>query len=162
MPSQLQCPYHPSFCKNLIGPQRQRSIRYGWQPSRLPSRCVCSMAFTVEHTLSCPCGTLPPIRHNEIRDLTAKLLTEVCHNVATEPTLQLLTGEKFSHRTSNDEDGARLDVCAQGFWGNRQSAFFDVRFFNPLAPSNCGHPSPPPTDSTRLQNEEPMNSVFEK
>ena len=112
-------------------------LRYGWQPSRLPSQCVCSMAFTVEHALSCPCGALPSIRHNEIRDLTAKLLTEVCHNVATEPTLQPLTGEQFSHRTSNDEDGARLDVCAQGFWGNRQSAFFDVRVFNPLAPSNC-------------------------
>ena len=27
---------------------------------------------------------------------------------------------------------------AQGFWGDRhQSAFFDVRVFNPLAPSNC-------------------------
>ncbi len=28
-------------------------------------------------------------------------------------------------------------VCAQGFGGNRQSAFCDVRVFNPLAPSNC-------------------------
>ncbi len=68
---------------------------------------------------------------------TYTLLTEVCHNVATEPAVQPLTGERLSDRTSNSEDGARLDVCAQGFWGNRQSAFFDVRVFNPLAPSNC-------------------------
>ena len=65
-------------------------LRYGWQPSRLPSQCFCGMAFTVEHALSCSCGALPSIRHNEIRDLTAKLLTEVCHKMATEPTLQPL------------------------------------------------------------------------
>ena len=48
------------------------------------------------------------------------------------------TGERLSHRTSNSEDGARLDVCAQGFWGDRhQCTFFDVRVFNPLAPSDC-------------------------
>ena len=70
--------------------------------------------------------------------MTAKLLTEVCSNVAVEPTLQPLTGERLAHLTSNTEDGARLDVRAQGFWGDRhQSAFFDVRVFNPLAPSNC-------------------------
>ncbi len=28
-------------------------------------------------------------------------------------------------------------MCAQGFGGTRQSAFFDVRVFNPLASSNC-------------------------
>ena len=63
-----------------------------------------------------------------IRDLTAKLLTEVCHNVATEPPLQPITGERLSeHRTSNSEDRVRLDVCAQGFLGDRhQCAFFDV------------------------------------
>ena len=47
-------------------------------------------------------------------------------------------GETLSYRTSNYEDGACLDVSAQGFWGDRHDqAFFDVRVFNPLAPSNC-------------------------
>ena len=78
------------------------------------------------------------IRHNDIRDLTARLLTEVCPNVAIEPDLQPLSGETLSLRTSNSEDGAHLDVSAQGFWGDRhERAFFDVRVFNPLAPSNC-------------------------
>ena len=113
-------------------------LRYGWKPSRMPSHCVCGCNFSVEHAFSCPSGALPSIRHNDIRDLTAKLLTEVCPNVATEPDLQPLTGETLSHRTSNYEDGARLDVSAQGFWGDRHArAFFDVRVFNPLAPSNC-------------------------
>ena len=35
------------------------------------------------------------------------------------------------------EDGARLDIAANGFWGGRhERAYFDVRVFNPLAPSN--------------------------
>ena len=55
-----------------------------------------------------------------------------------EPPLQPLTGETFWYRTANVEDNARLDVKAQGFWGsNRQCAYFDVRVFNPHAPTNC-------------------------
>lgn len=36
------------------------------------------------------------------------------------------------------EDGVRLDVHAQGFWGDKdQGAHFDARGFNPYVPSNC-------------------------
>ncbi len=59
-----------TFCDALC-------LRYGRQPSRLPSHCVCGVNFTVEHALSCPCGGLPSIRNNDVRDLTAKLFTEV-------------------------------------------------------------------------------------
>ena len=48
--------------------------------------------------------------------LTASLLTEVCHNVAIESCLQPLNGENFSHHTSNVEDGACADVKARSFW----------------------------------------------
>ena len=51
---------------------------------------------------------------------------------ALEPSrasVQPVTGEQFEHRTANREDGARLDIVAQ-----RQSAFFDVRVFDPFAP----------------------------
>ena len=64
------------------------ALRYGWLPERLPSKCVCDETFTVEHALSCPRGALPMIRHNEVRDLSGMLLTEVCHNVKLEPGLQ--------------------------------------------------------------------------
>jgi len=38
------------------------------------------------------------------------------------------------YKTANKEDGARLDIVAESFWGRgRQRAFFDVRVFNPLA-----------------------------
>ena len=81
-------------------------------------------------------GGFPIIRHNEIRDITASLLTEVCHNVATEPPLQPLTGETFHLRSANVADGARPDIRARGFWSKAQDAFFDIRVFHPNAPSN--------------------------
>ena len=112
-------------------------LRYGWRPSCLAAECVCGNIFTVDHALSCPRGGFPSWRHNE-RDLTAQLLSETCPNVSIEPDLQPLTGETLTYLTSNAEDGARLDIRAEGFWGDRQqSAFFDIRVFNPLAPSNC-------------------------
>ena len=91
------------------------ALRYGWQPSRCPSSCACGANFSVEHALSCPKGGFPIVRHNEIRDLTANLLTKVCHDVCVEPTLQPITGETFSNATANSDKGARLDVAASGF-----------------------------------------------
>ena len=70
-------------------------LRYGWTPERLPSHCPCGEVFTVAHTFSCPKGALPSIRHNQVRDITARLLTEVCPSVGIEPTLQPLNGESF-------------------------------------------------------------------
>ena len=52
-------------------------LRYGWLPLHAPTHCPCGISFSVEHLL-CPKGGLPSIRHNEIRDLMATLLTEVC------------------------------------------------------------------------------------
>eukprot|EP00731_Ephydatia_muelleri_P023453 Em0015g1036a len=71
------------------------ALRYGWLPSNIPSTCTCGKSFTVEHALSCPLGGFPSIRHNEIRDLTANLMTE---------------GETFPAMTANTEDGARSDI----------------------------------------------------
>ena len=60
-------------------------------------------------------GGFPIIRHNEVRDLTAKLMSEVCHDVCIEPTLQPITGEALSGASAITEDGTRLDVAANGF-----------------------------------------------
>ena len=91
----------------------------------------------MQHALSCPKGGFPSIRHNELRDFTASLLKETCHGVATEPSLQPITSETFQTASVNKQDGARLDIVANGFWGGvYERAFFDVRVFNPFAPSN--------------------------
>ena len=113
------------------------SLRYGWPFQNSPSHCSCGQPFSVEHSLTCKTGGFPAVRHNEVRDITATLLTEVCHGVTTEPHLQPLSGESLSHRSANTQDGARLDVAMYGFWGGRfEKAFIDVRIFNPSAQSN--------------------------
>ena len=63
------------------------SLRYGWALERLPSHCVCGKPFNTDHALNCPTGGFPTARHNEVRDLLASLLTEVCSDVAVEPAL---------------------------------------------------------------------------
>jgi len=71
----------------------------------------------------CPFGGFPTIRLNEVRDFTATLLTEVCHNVATEPALQPISAETFPYSTANTLDDASLDVEARGFCCRDQDAF---------------------------------------
>ncbi len=113
------------------------ALRYGWPLDRVPPSCECGTAFSVEHALSCPSGGFTILRHNEIRDLTANLLTEVCHQVSTEPDLQPVTSETFTKKSTNTQDGARLDIAMNGFWGGRhERTFCDVRVFNPHATSN--------------------------
>ena len=47
----------------------------------------------------------------------------------------------FTDKTANTQDGARLDIAANGLWGGRfERTYVDVRIFNPHAPSNR-HPS---------------------
>ena len=111
-------------------------LRYGWTPSRLPSKCECGNSFNVEHALSCAMGGFLSLRHNEIRDITASLLTEVCSEVCVEPDLQSVTPDQLYGASANSQDGARLDVSANGVWGGRFQKTFDIRVFNPLAPSN--------------------------
>ena len=113
------------------------SLRYDWTLQNSPSHCSCSQAFSIEHALTCKTGGFPVVRHNEVRDITASLLSEVCYGVTIEPHLQSLSGETLSHRSAIIDDGARLDISIYGFWGGRfEKAFLDVRVFNPSSQSN--------------------------
>ena len=113
------------------------ALRYGWQPSNIPTYCDCGTHFSVEHSLSCPKGGFLHIRHNEVRGTVGNWLSEVCSDVCIEPTLQPITGETLRGASAITTDGARLDIAANGFWGGSfERAYFDVRVFNPHAPSN--------------------------
>ena len=57
------------------------ALRYGWSPPEILTMCACGSNFSVDHAMSCAKGGFPSIRHNEICDLTATLLTEVCHDM---------------------------------------------------------------------------------
>ena len=96
--------------------------------------CVCGSSFSVDHAFNCPHGGYPTIRHDGIKDITTNLMKEVCRHVAIEPTLQPLSGENLIPASANRSNEARLDIKADGFWDcNYQSAYFDVRIFNPTA-----------------------------
>ena len=64
------------------------------------------------HSGACfrPTSGIPTLRHNDLRDLTADLMSEVCPNVCTEPELQPLSGEVLHGRSANCQDGARVDI----------------------------------------------------
>lgn len=50
---------------------------------------------------------------NEVKDLTANLMAEVCHDVYTERSLQPVTGGLLSGASAITEDGARLDIALE-------------------------------------------------
>ena len=55
------------------------------------------------------------IRHNELHDLTAGWLQEVCYNIAVEPPLLPLNAETIVPVSAIRNDEACADVCVTGF-----------------------------------------------
>ena len=65
------------------------------------------------------------------------MIPELCNNVTNEPHFHPLSGEALHFKTANWEFNARFDNAAYGFWRGRfEHSYFDVRVFNPSAPSN--------------------------
>ena len=106
--------------------------RYGWQLDRLPSKCECGSTFSIDHPLICKKGGFVSLRHNQVRNLTAFLLDEVCQDVCVEPQFLQLNGENLNEKMAVRSDEARVDIAARSFWVTGLTAFFDVRVFNPI------------------------------
>ena len=53
------------------------ALRYGWEPTNLPSHCASGEPFDSCHALTCSKGGFTIARHNEIWNLTASLMREV-------------------------------------------------------------------------------------
>ena len=117
-------------------------LRYNIPMKGLPNVCGCGKLNNIDHIMTCPKGGYIHLRHNQIRDLEAKILSEVCHDVITEPTLLPLAGERFQLRSTNDAPDARLDISARGIWRPMDKVYFDVRIFHPSAPSNASAGDP--------------------
>ncbi|XP_057296729.1 uncharacterized protein LOC130625645 [Hydractinia symbiolongicarpus] len=105
-------------------------IRYNWELPRLPFECACGSKFDLAHALSCKKGGFVTQRHNEVRDITAQLLKEVCKDVRIEPMLAPLQNERFDQKSAITSNEARLDVSALCFWIPGQRVFCDVRVFD--------------------------------
>ena len=103
-------------------------LRYNKQLNGLPPNCPssCGSKFNVCHALSCGRGGFVIMRHDEIRDITASMLNEICKDVEIEPRLQPITGEQMRCRTATSGDETRFDIKARGFWRRNQAAFFDI------------------------------------
>ena len=78
--------------------------------------------------------------HNDLRNLTPKILLEVYYDTnieycdtEIEPKTVPLSGEDLSNWNANRSNEVRLDVRARGFWEGGQQAFFDLRVFDPSA-----------------------------
>ena len=133
---------------------------YGWMPERLPTKCECGSAFSINHALNCPSGAFPILRHTEVRDFTGKLLAEVCPDVTLEPDLQPLEGESLDFASANHEDNARADIRARGFWGgNRQCTFFMSRFLTQTLNPTDDHPSSHALGVRKMPRNENMSNA---
>ena len=98
----------------------------GKEGQKTTSRRGCQGAERWSAQRSCTCGWA--------REWERSILLAICgsHQRPRFRTAQ----EKFNFATTNVTDGARADVSAQGFWGDRyQRAFFDVKVFNPNSSS---------------------------
>ena len=110
-------------------------LRYNWPIPNLPAKCACGESFNTQHAMSCKKGGYVIQRHNELRDVTSKLLSEVCNGVELEPQLIRLSGENLRLASSKKEDEVRLDISARDFWIKGQRTYLDVRVFDPNAKS---------------------------
>ena len=87
------------------------------------------MDFTCDHAMICKKGGFISLRHNDLRDITYELLSEVCKGVENEPMLQPLTGETLRYMTAKTENKARMDVSALGFWCQGPKGIFRYKGF---------------------------------
>ena len=89
-------------------------LRYGGPIPGLLVSCSCGEGFNVQHAMSYKKGGFVTLRHNEVRDVTATHLSDVCKDVELEPSLLSLNGEEQTMRkTVKTNDEVRLDICAR-------------------------------------------------
>ena len=118
-----------------------------------------------ETTQCWTCPELPNwwIRHNEIRDITASLMTEVCHSVSVKPLLQPLTGEQLFTKSKITTNEARADIQARGFGEIRSNRHSLMSRFLTRMPKLTGTPHwPTATENVNYRRSEYMRSAFVK
>ena len=75
--------------------------------------------------MNCKKGGFVSIMHNDLHNLTANTVSEVCKDTEIEPKLLTLPGEELYGRTTNRSNEVRFDIRADGFWERGQQAFFN-------------------------------------
>ena len=89
-------------------------LRYGWSIANLPTACPRGSRFSIQHCISCKKAGFVSIRHNDLRDLTANMLSEVCKGIEIELKSTPLTDEELGNRTASTTNEAKLVIRARG------------------------------------------------
>ena len=76
-------------------------LRYGWEIANLPIFCPCGSKLDIQHSIICKKGGFVSIRDNYLRDLTARVVSEICKDTDIGPKLLPLSGEQLNRRTTN-------------------------------------------------------------
>ena len=97
------------------------SLKCGRPLKGLPAMCPCGQKYNVTHALNCKKGGFVTMRHNNLRDFEANMLSKIVNDVETEPELQPVTGEIIKGLSGN---GSRPDIRAIGVWRAGQNTFF--------------------------------------
>ena len=81
----------------------------------LPTSYPWGGKFDIQHSMTWRKDDFLNIRHNDFRDLTANMMSEVCKYTKIELKLAPLSGEELQGRTSSNSNDARLDIRTRGF-----------------------------------------------
>ena len=107
----------------------------------LLTSCPCDSKFDIQHSMSYKEGGFLCIRHNDLRDQTANMMSEVCQDIEIEPKLTPSLGGELQDRTSNNSIKEKIDIRTRGFWERWQQAFLRYGFSTPtpvvIATSPC-------------------------
>lgn len=104
---------------------------YGWRLTNSPSTCSCGSKIGIKHAMGCKKGEVITVRHNDFRDLTENLLTDVCKVVDIKPQHLPVTREIFINRAANTSNEARFDIQSRRFWVRGQQILLDVKVTDP-------------------------------
>ena len=90
-------------------------LRCVWKIANLPTFCSCGSKFDIQHSINSKKGGFVSIRHNDLCDLTARIVSEVCKDTEIGPNILPLSEEELHGRTTNRLNEARLDIRARRF-----------------------------------------------
>ena len=121
------------------------ALRYDWQPSQCPSNCACGSKCHCRSCLGVSQRWFPYYKTRQDRDLhfcncqpanrDTLYMYVTMYMYASNPINNPSPVKHLTGATSNTQDGARLDITANGFWGGRfERAYFNVRVLNPMCP----------------------------
>ena len=105
-------------------------LLYGWENMQSINILPCGSKFDIQQSMSCKKGDFICLRHNDLRNLAANMMSKVCNDSEIKPKLTLLSVEELQDATSNNSNKARVDIRTRGFSEKGQRVFFDLWVFD--------------------------------